>query len=529
MPDSRAKSSHFRATLGAKWSLYSNATGRRPIGKVALLLLACALQVIAACARNPVSGRPEAVLTSERAEIEQGNEASRIVEEQIGLVDDAGLAEYIDRLGQRLAAHSPRTRITYSFQVADMPEANAFALPGGHIYVSRGLLALVNTEDQLAAVLGHEIAHVAARHSVRKQTASAPLAPLRIAAALGGAAAAIVSPGLGQVVAGIGQLPAQFALAAYSREQEREADRIGQQLASEAGFDPIALSTFNDILVREAALREDGAQRSAFLLSHPPGPERSLAAQKHAQQLTIAPDQPAPLDRQGFLAHFTGLVIGEPAAAGVFKDDRFLHPQLGIGFVLPSGWETFNNPQSVLARSPSGTTEIVVEIVAEGESALQSAEALGKLVRFDGSARAIEIEGLEAAEASAKIYGRDSLRQLLLTFIAYDGLVYRIAATVPMAELADIRPVFTRTSFSFHPLTDAERDEVFENRLEIVRATAGEDLVTLGRRSENQWSLAQTALANGIGEEASLAEGWWVKIARSRPYRGPLDTRDLSP
>jgi len=158
-----------------------------------------------------------------------------------------------------------------------------------------------------------------------------------------------------------------------------------------------------------------------------------------------------------------------------------------------------------------------------------AAEALGEIIRFDGSPRAIEIEGLGAAEASAKIHGRNSVRQLLLTFVAYDGLVYRIAGTVPMAELPEVRPHFTRTAFSFHVLTEAERKEIFENRLEIVRANGSEDLAQLGEKYENQWSLAETALANGVEEDASLAVGWWVKVARQRPYSGPRSAERSPP
>ena len=497
--------------------------GQSRAAPLAWLLVAVGLlQVFAACARNPVSGRPEAVLTSERAEIEQGNRAALIVEGEMGLVDDPALEAYLEQLGQRLAIHSPRSHLSYRFKIADIPEANAFALPGGYIYVSRGLLALANSEDQLAAVLGHEIAHVAARHSVQRQTVAAPLAPLRIAAALGGAAAAIVSPGLGEVVAGIGQFPAEFAMAAYSRDQEREADRLGQQLAAEAGFDPMALSTFNDTLIREEALKgENTGPRSSFLLSHPPGPERSAAAQLHAAELVIAPDLPAPLDRKAFLGHLEGLVIGQPALAGVFQGDRFLHPQLGIAFALPGGWQTFNNPSSVLARSPDGVAEIVVEIVGEGDSALLAAQALGRLIRLDGPPRAIEIGELEAAEASAHVRSLTQSRQLLVTFIAYNGLIYRIAGTVPVSELANVRPEFTRTTLSFHPLGEAEREEIFENHLRLVRAEDNENLAAFSERSENQWSKAQTAVANGIDEDAALPVGEWFKIARREPYRDP--------
>jgi len=427
----------------------------------------------------------------------------------------------VNQLGQRLAQHSPRAHLDYRFRVADMPEANAFALPGGHIYISRGLLALVNSEDELAAVLGHEIAHVAARHSVRRQTASAPLAPLRIAAALGGAAASIVSPGLGQVVAGIGQLPGAFAMAAYSRDQEREADRIGQRLAAEAGFDPLALSTFARTLAREEELEGKTAGRRSFLVSHPSSQKRSSSAEAYARELTVARSQPAPLDRADFLHHLDGLVLGEPAAGGVFVDDRFLHPQLGIAFVLPPGWEALNTRRSVSAQNPAGSLSLVVEIVGKGQDALLAAQDFGRLVDLDRAPRATRIHDLEAAEASALVRAPGETRQLLLAWLACDDLIYRIAGIAPIDELADLRPNFKRTSRSFHRLSAAERSEIFEKRLRLTEVQTGETLAEVDRRSENQWSPARTALSNGLEPGAKLPPGRWLKIARSEPFSDP--------
>ena len=490
-------------------------------GAIAASLCVALLIGLGGCARNPVTGRPEAVLTSEKGEIEQGKQAARLVQEEIGLVQDPELEAFVNALGQRLAQHSLRAHLEYRFQVADMPEANAFALPGGPVYVSRGLLALVNSEDELAAVLGHEIAHVEARHSVRRQTASAPLVPLRIAAALGGAAASIVSPGLGQVVAGIGQLPGAFAMAAYSRDQEREADKLGQELTAAAGFDPMGLAAFATTLAREEKLEGKTMGGRSFLVSHPSSPERSSASAAYARELTIAPDQPAPLDRYDFLRHLEGLVLGEPAAAGVFVDERFLHPELGIAFLLPSRWKTLNGRRSVSAQSPDAALYLVMEIVGEGEDAMRAARAFGQIANLDSEPRALRIHDLEAAKASTLVRAPGETRQVLLAWIACDGLIYRIAGIAPLDRLAELRPDFKRTADSFHRLSDAERREIFEDRLRLTEVRAGETLEAVNQRSENQWDSARTALANGIQEESKLVPGTWLKIARSEPYRLP--------
>lgn len=476
----------------------------------------------AGCARNPVTGRPEAVLTSEEAEIEYGNQAAEVVRAEMGLVDDPALEAYVAQLGQRLAAHSPRSQLDYRFQIIDLPEANAFALPGGHVYVSRGLLSLANSEDELAAVLGHEIGHIAARHAVRRQTASAPLAPLQIAAALGGVAASIVSPNLGQIVAGIGQLPGAYVMAAYSREQEREADRLGQELAAAAGFDPMALSLFTRTLAREEILEGDRAAARPFLLSHPPSPERSAAAEAYAGSLVIATGLPAPLDRDAFLLHVDGLVLGQSAAEGVFIDERFLHPGLGVGFTFPGDWKPFNARNSVSAISPDGSASLVIEIVGEGSDPMETAREFGRSIRLDEAPEALQVNGLAAARSGALVRGRNGGRQLLLTWVAHDDLIYRIAGVCPLTEIALMRPEFRRTTASFHPLAPGERNEISETRLRVVVADPGEDLSRLGERSGNEWTPPRTAIANGLeDEDAPLSPGWRIKIAHAEPYEDP--------
>jgi predicted Zn-dependent protease len=252
-------------------------TGRRSIAE--RLLLAGLALALGACATvyNPVTGRNELTTMSPQREAQLGEQASAQVEREIGLVRDAKLTSYVDAIGQRLAAASPRRDVPYEFGVADMAEPNAFALPGGYVYVSRGLLVLANSEDELANVIGHEIGHVAARHAAQRDTRKTGVGGLSVlgtlaAAALGGAEAAQMAGQLGQV-AGAG------LIASYSRDQERQADEVGQQISAATGWDPAGMASFLPTLEREGQQRAGGvARQPSFLDSHPAAGERAVVA-----------------------------------------------------------------------------------------------------------------------------------------------------------------------------------------------------------------------------------------------------------
>ena len=209
-----------------------------------------------------------------------GQEAAEEVEQTVGLVRDPKLVGYVRQVGGRLAQAAQRPDITWRFNVADDPEANAFALPGGWVYVTRGLLALLNSEDELAGVLGHEMAHVLERHAARRVSAATPFAVIfGVPAAILGT----VSPTLGGIVSGTGRAASSVALASYSRDQEREADQRGVVLIARAGYDPTALAAFLRTLEREEALAGQNPDRARFLSSHPATPERVASVEAAAR------------------------------------------------------------------------------------------------------------------------------------------------------------------------------------------------------------------------------------------------------
>jgi predicted Zn-dependent protease len=458
-------------------------------------LLASGL-LFSACAVNPVTGRPELVFTTEAGEIRQGEETAKQVAEQIGFVEAPALQAYVRELGQRLARHSQRQGLEYSFHVVEMVEPNAFSLPGGYVYVSRGLLALVNSEDELAAVLGHEIGHVAARHSVSRQAASAPLIPIRIMAGLGGMATGIVAPRLGRAVSATGQLPGALALASYSRGQEREADRLGQGYAAAAGWNPAALSSFMHTLAREVALSGNDPERRSFLASHPSSPERSKQSEKYAKELTQAAVNPVAASREDFLHRLEGVVVGNRAAEGVFVENRFLHPGMNFALAFPKGWEG--------ANSPSDPLEVA-------EAFMQESELRGQL-------RPLELGALAAVEGETESDDKHGHSAVYLFWVASGGFVYQIVGVCPISEYAELRGVFRGAAASFHPLSRSEREEIFEKRLRVATAHKGETLGALLERSHNAWEPERAAVANGVELETELVAGTPVKIAALEPY-----------
>src|SRR5437773_10618695 len=277
------------------------------------------LALLGACTRNPVSGRPELTLMSAAEERRIGAEQAAEVARTIGLVDDPKLGTYVQEVGQRLAARSPRRDVTYTFAVVEMAEPNAFALPGGELFVSRGLPVLATSEDELTGVLGHEIGHVAARHAARRVTRAAPLA---LVTALGAGITGLVSPAVGGLLGGVGELANSALLAPYSRDQEREADRVGQEIVAGAGYDPAALSTSLHTLEREEALHRDQARASSVSATHPRTPERVAATAREAAHLTRAAPAPIAASDADFLAHLDGLPVGPSARDGVRSEEH---------------------------------------------------------------------------------------------------------------------------------------------------------------------------------------------------------------
>ena len=288
-----------------------------------------------------------------------GRQAAQEVEQSIGLVRDPELTTYVDALGQRLAQHSPRRDVSYRFYVADMPEPNAFALPGGYIYVSRGLLVIANSEAELANVIGHEIGHVAARHASQRETRSVGVGLL---SALGTIVAGVAAGGqAAQAVSQLGQIAGAGLIASYGRDQERQADEVGQKLAAESGWDPGAVSHFFTTLERQTTL-EHGEQLPSFLDSHPMTSERAQATAARARTLAVTPAAPVAATQAAFLARVRGSADRAGSRRRACSGARAsCTPASSSRSTSRSGWQTQNAADAVGAISPQRDALVVLE------------------------------------------------------------------------------------------------------------------------------------------------------------------------
>ena len=426
-----------------------------------------------------------------------GGEESEKVDAALGLVKDTALTAYVSAIGRRLARHAPRYRFEYTFRIVDQDEPNAFALPGGFIYISRGLIALSSSEDELANVIGHEIAHVAARHAAARQQVA-------------------------DAMPGIVQFLAMGSLASYSRAQEREADRLGQGIAALAGYDPDGMAGFLKDLEFMERLRLGAARRPGFLDTHPATRQRTAEAAQRARGIAWERKPDVARTQEDFLRHLDGLVVGISGAEGVFRGDRFLHADLGFTIRFPDGWETRNTHVAVGAIAPDRSAQVVLEHAGKGtdlEKALEAFRKESAKARLEiGPPEAVQLGGFPALRADARASTRFGGVQVLLTFIASSDSTYRITG-VSSGEHERNRALFLNVARSFRPLSGELRDSIEETRLRIVAARGGETLSDLSTRTGNAWSLNHTAVVNDLFATDTLAPGRLVKVAISEPYR----------
>ena len=481
-----------------------------------LLIGAVALAVGTGCAINPATGKPQLTVMSEAQEAELGRKAADQVSQEMGLVDDPELAAYVDAVGQRLVRVSVRPDQHFEFHLVDMQEPNAFALPGGYVYVSRGLLAIANSEDELANVLGHEIGHVLARHAAQRETRALPgnvltgVTALAVGIVGGSQAAALVGS--------IGQTATSGLLAAYSRDQEREADKLGQELAERAGYNPAGMTEFLTTLERETTFEAKGSRRPSFFDSHPSTPERVSSTETFARELGVSPGTPIAPTRAAFLHKLDGLILGVDARQGIFDEATFLHPELGFHLRFPDGWKTSNGKTVVGAISPTQDAVVALESQVRGTDPQAAAERFVASQRIVVSkSEALRISGLAAFRVLGVAQSQRGELLIVLTFIAYRDVIYRVTGIAGASVFQERAEDFERTADSFGALSPAERSRISQKRLRLATALPGEKIEHFGARVRNVWSPEQISIANALELGTPLEGGSLVKFAREEP------------
>ncbi len=484
-----------------------------PVRLLRIALIAAVL--LAGCAGGGSQGGDEAI------ELSESELVMFELAQSIGFVDDPELLAYIETIGERIVAQGNRSEIDYSFYILDMPIPNALALPEGQILVSRGVLVLVNTEDELAGILAHEIAHVEEHHAVERQGLAVVTSPIRLSADIAGWATGLIIPGLGDAIVELGESTEGLVLAPYSRDQEREADRVGQTLAAAAGYDPDGLVSLLDTMAKAEALAPENVHEKSFFDSHPTTEERVALTREHGTTLTSGPRPAAARERPQLLAMLQGIVIGEDPGKGFFDENWFVHPVLEFAMAFPPEWEGINTGGFVGAQAPEEETFVMLALVGRGSDPMDGAKAASKTLEIDvvSSARAGTLNGLDAAKSQAQIAGPDGeIQKMELTWIAHGGLIYQVMGVAEIERFDAVNELMRKSAHSFRPLTEEELAGILVAQLDVVEGRDGESIQALAERVGSPWSVEAIAVVNRRPADAPLDAGELVKLGVQKSY-----------
>ncbi len=450
---------------------------------------------------------------SEADEIALGNRYSAEIEKEQPPYDSARLNACVDRIGQRLARVSHRPNLEYKFTVVDSTDVNAFALPGGHIYITRGLMAYLNSEAELAAVLGHEIGHVAAPHSVRQQSAST---------------AADVVGGFLSIATGVQESQDLFnilggaLLRGYGREHELEADRLGAHYLADAGYDPQAMIKVIGILKNQELFETQQAKEESreprtyhgVFATHPDNDTRLQQVVGEAGKVAGANATYA--GRDDFLVQIEGLTFAQSEREGMVRGNRFLHKPLDFGLTFPAKWQIFNQPDRIVGIAPDQTAllEIRPRPATSGAGPDQLLTSLG--VRDLRQGTQMNIQGLQAYSARGPVstdIGERTARFVVISDRASVFVITGIAKNE--SELSKYESGFMDTARSYHRLTRNEQAEASAHALAVIHADRNTRMETLARQSPiSDHELEQLRLLNDLYPTGEPESGQSLKIVR---------------
>lgn len=469
--------------------------------------LASAAFLLTACATNPVSGKRELALMSEAQEIQLGRQADAEIRQTMGVYNDPELQRYVQQIGLRLAKSSERPNLPWSFAVIDSPAINAFAVPGGFIYLTRGILPFLDDEAELAGVLSHEIGHVTARHTVQQYSR-------QTAAGLGLGVLGIFIPAVGQAApiaeAGLGAL-----FLKYGRDDEREADRLGVTYNARNGWDPAGVAGMLTTLSRldEAS----GARRGVpnWLSTHPAPADRVQEVQALIAEARKTTNATA-TNAQAFLQQIDGIVFGDSPEKGVVRGADFLHRALRFAMRFPEGWDVSNTDAQVAAKRPNAEHYVILELVqAQGGSLEQVAQQQMAKAGFqlvEGSRT--RINGLDAVvgtyRGTLQGMGQAGARA---AHILHGDRVYLLVGLAPAAQFNAAVGTFNQTIGSFRPLTAAQAEAIRPNRVDLYTARSGDSWQSISSRaSEGNVKPSTLAIMNDYEPSQPPRAGDRLKI-----------------
>ena len=483
--------------------------------RFSFLIILIGILCIHGCAVNPVTGQQDLVLLSEADEIALGRKTNQEVLKQYAVYDDPALQKYVQDIGSRLAANSHRNDLVYRFTVLDSKEVNAFALPGGYIYITRGLMAYLKSEAELAAVLGHEIGHVTARHSVRQYSASQ-------FANIGLLLGAAFIPGMNQASGQLAQLFGTALLRGYGREHELEADRLGAEYLARANYNPRAIIDVirvlkdQEIFERARASKEGREPRiyHGLFSTHPDNDTRLQEVVATAQALSNKTGNQY-IGLEEYMSLIDNMVFGDSPREGILRGHRFFHPDLNFAMTFPKDWNVNNRPQAIFLTAPAGAA--FIQITAEDiNKKLTPRDFMIQRLGLSNleNESSLNIHGLNAHTGISIVNTKQGRIPMRFTVIYFEQRAYIIAGAAKDAgALAKFDKTILKTAQSFHELTDNERKLAKPLRINVVQANAKTRFSDLAKQSLLETDAeAQIRLLNGKFPDGEPLAGELLKV-----------------
>jgi predicted Zn-dependent protease len=476
----------------------------RKTARLLTIILAAASAAVG-CATNPVSGKKQISMMSEAEEAAIGMQQDAEIRREMGVYNDRALQDYVNDVGQQIARVSHRPNLPWTFTIVDSPAINAFALPGGYVYITRGILAYLDDESELAGVLGHEIGHVTARHAAQAYTRQAE-------ANLGLTILGIFVPST-QPFSNLGASGLSVLFLKNGREAELEADRLGVEYGSGAGFDPDGVPRFLATLQRVDAMSDRGMPN--WLSTHPDPGSRVERAAPVATKFE-SPDA-TKVNRDQYLEHIQGLIVGDDVKDGIVRGNEFLHPMLRIGVTFPEGWELTNTAQAVLAQEPGTQHFMVLQEVEQPRGRSVGDVAMEAMRRAGYSVVEGDFEKINGNDAHVGVYrgtakdvGKVTMRA---AHIQVGRQIYVVAGFAPEKEFEQADREIAPAIRTFRQLTMQEASNVRPNRLDFYTVQPGDSWQSIAaRQGKGLVNAATLAIMNDHEVSAQPTAGARVKI-----------------
>lgn len=476
---------------------------------LATLLVAAVAVPLVTCAVNPATGERQLIMISEDQEIQMGQQGAEQVRGSIGLVQDEALQDYVSEIGLAMARDTERPDLPWSFEVADEPVVNAFALPGGPVFVTRGILAYFNSEAELATVLGHEAGHITARHSAEQMSRQ------QLYGGLAGLGAAVLDAGaLAQSALGAGL---NVLFLQYSRDDERQADRLGMRYLTAHDYDPSEAIDVFEMLDRQSEAA-GGSGVPNWLSTHPT-PEDRIERIRAMLDTLSAERRDGTVGRARYLERIDGLVFGPNPRNGYFRNGTFLHPDLAFRLEFPGDWDRRNLAQAVVAQSPGSDAVLqltLAEARSHGAAAREFFDQEGMVATMDvGTTR---IGGFQATTGVFIARAEEGDLQGRATFVEYGGRVYQLLGYSARPDYATWESTFRDSHESFERLEDPEVLDVEPMRIRIVTTDRSGTVAELLARRPAPVDASALAILNALDEGEVVPSGTTLKwVEGERP------------